>query len=177
MSEAIRIKGFEEAVKLVEHLPNALQKKVLVQIMKKAAMPVVMTARSMARGSSKRVAKSIKAWEPKGKTDPVVFVGPKFTRKGETDPWFAHIIEGGAKGEGRFTAKKSGWKNKATDDKKIFRFINAKRKGRQRYRSDQPGRPFMEPAVESHRERITNLFADDLNALIQKEIDKHKPNL
>lgn len=172
MINSVRIEGYEEAVKMLEHLPDKLQRRVLIRIMRQAAKPVVLTARTNVRSRSNRVAKSIKAWEPRGKSDAVLFVGPKKTSNRDKDPWFAHIIEGGAKGVGRFTVKKNAYKNAGDDRHKIFRFINAKRKGQQRYRKNQTAFPFMQPAVDQNRESVRSIFTKDIDTFIQNEIAK-----
>ena len=177
MSSGIKIQGYEEAVKMLEHLPDKLQRRVLIRIMKQAAKPVVLTARSLVSGKSKRVARSVTAWEPRGKTDPVVFVGPKKTSNPDRDPWFAHIIEGGSKG-----VKKSA-------GGKYFRFkgtanltgveIYTRKKLRRggvgtRYRKDAIASPFMQPAVDQNREAVKSYFIDDIDNIIQTEVNKLK---
>jgi HK97 gp10 family phage protein len=170
----VEIKGFAEAVKMLEHLDDKLQRRVLLRVMRNAAKPVISSAKSFVNSRSKRVAKSIKAFEPKDKTNPVLFVGPKFSKNREADPWFAHFIEFGAKGEGRFVRKQSSWRNTQDDRFKIFRFINAKRKGKQRYRADQTAYPFMEPAVNQNIKQVSDLFVNDIDNLIQNEVAKLK---
>jgi len=170
----IKLENYDKAVELLDVLPDRLQRKVLIKMLRKSAKPVVSAARSMASPISKRVAKSIKAFEPKRKSDAVLFVGPKRSSNRDADPWFAHMIEGGAKGEGRFTVKKTKLRSHLNDGKQIFRFINAKRKGLQRYRSDQPARPFMAPAVDSQRDNANSIFVNDLNSILQSEIEKLK---
>lgn len=173
MIKGVKVEGFAEAVALMKHLPNAVQKRTLERIFRDASKPIVAAAKSYVSGNSKRVARSIKAWAPRGKTDPVFFVGPKFSKNADADPWFAHMIEGGAKG----IKKSQGSKRLPHSTEKHLIFIRKSLKTAKnsfRYRANQPAKPFMEPAIEQNREMVSQRFTSELNTLIQNEINKSK---
>ncbi len=180
MSIGVRIQGNEEAIKMMRELADKDQKKVIIRVQRKAARPVIRAARSIVSTHSQTVAKSIKAFIPRGgrrRENPILFVGPKRSRNRDADPWYAHIIEGGAKGVGRFSASGSYGARSvraADSENDIFRFINSRRSGRERYRKDQQPKPFMEPAVNQNLEQVRQVMINDMAEHINKEVNRLK---
>jgi transposase len=171
----MRIEGLPEAIELLKDLPDKAQKRVLIRVMRKAVRPVVASAK--AGVSSNTVKQSIKAFEPKGsgrKENPVLLVAPRISPGNpDKDPWFAHMIEGGTKGTGKFGGKYGSRSKSARATKNdIFRFINAKRKGNQNYKKDTPAKPFMEPAIRQNMEGVKKTMIDEVLQHINREANK-----
>jgi HK97 gp10 family phage protein len=89
---------------------------------------------------------------PKRKNDKLVYLSgdlAMFAAGTGRNPWFAHFIEFGTSGIGRF-----------------------KKKGRTRYREDQPARPFMRPAFEETKEEMMENFKTSVWESITKYLNK-----
>lgn len=177
---AVQIRGNQEAIRMMRELADNDQKKVIIRVQRKAARPVIRTAKAIVGTNSQTVARSIKAFLPRGarkRENPILFVGPKRSRNRDADPWYAHIIEGGAKGVGRFSASGSyGARSvKAADSENdIFRMMNRNRSGLERYRRDQPPMPFMEPAVNQNIDRVRQIMIDEMLDHVNKEVNRLK---
>lgn len=174
------IQGLEVAREILKELPDKFQKRAVIRMYRRAVRPVVRAAKAGVP-QSKTVQQSIKAFEPRGSRkneNPVLFVGPKFNRNRDKDPWFAHMIEGGTQGTGKFGGK-YGARSRAAQDSKndIFRFINANRKGQQRYRRDQQAKPFMRPAVDGNIGSVRDAVTKDMIEHLQREAKKLRKNI
>lgn len=102
-------------------------------------------------GYSKTLEKSIGVFSSKSRNIPAVWIGPRTGKKSKYDAWFAHFIEFGVSGVGRFKG------------------------GRKRYRADMPARPFMRPSYDEVKERMTQSIADSFTVVLTKFIKKHAP--
>ncbi len=176
----MRLEGSSEAVELMKKLRDNDQKKVIVRVQRKAARPVVRAAKSNVSAHSNTVQRSVKAFLPRGarnRANPILFVGPRRSNNPDADPWYAHIVEGGAKGKGRFAKGGSyGARSEGARAKKneIFRFMNRSREGIQKYRADQQPRPFMKPAVDQNMQKVQQIMITDMSQHIASEIKKLK---
>jgi HK97 gp10 family phage protein len=168
--------GLDEAIELLKDLPEKAQKRVLIRVMRKATRPIVASAK--ANVSSGTVKRSIKAFEPRGsrrKENPVLLVAPKINPGSpDTNPWFAHFIEGGTDGVGEFGLgyKRAGSKSSRAAKNDIFRLINSNRKGFANYRKPQPAKPFMEPAIRQNMESVKKTMIDEVLQHINREASK-----
>jgi len=171
MSTNIQVIGNEEAIRSLMALDDKMQKRAIVKALKASAKPTLTRARQLARPSSKRVARSIKAWEARKVTFPLVLVAPKYTKNANTDPWFAHMIEGGTKGIKRSAGAKR--LPLSTDHKLIhIRSLLKNSKNGFGYRKDQPAKPFMQPAYDQTKEAVNNNITKELSSLIDKGLKK-----
>jgi HK97 gp10 family phage protein len=174
----MKVKGMQAAVEMLKEFTTDEQKKAVLEVQRKALRPIPRDARARLGGYSNRVSRSIKIWQPRGarkRENPALFVGVKSNWKGygdPKDPWFAHMIEYGSEGIKRKT-RPSG--STGRDDQQTpFRVRLANIPKGKRFRTDQPARPFMQPAIESNQERVSKVLIDDMSANIQKVVQKHK---
>ena len=164
MAQGIRLDGFAELEETLTGLSNATFAKSIVRAsLRKAAKPLIQSARAKVMGYSPTVGKSITvnyeskdgatiAIGPKRKNDKLVYLSgdlAMFAAGTGRNPWFAHFIEFGTSGIGRF-----------------------KKKGRTRYREDQPARPFMRPAFEETKEEMMENFKTSVWESITKYLNK-----
>lgn len=166
---AVTIDGLEEARRALQNLDDKMQRKTLVQVFRKAGRPIAVSARSNVRGISKRVAQSIYPWEARRAQNPMVFVGPKYSKNPAKDPWFAHMIEGGTKGE----KKSAGGKRLpySTDGRLIYiRKLLKKGKKGTTYRRDMPARPFMAPAFEQNQAKAGEIIVQEVSKIIDNAV-------
>lgn len=173
----VKLQGVDELYQLLGGLADeAVSKKVVRSALRRSVRPVIMSARSKVINYSKTVGKSITInyTSRDGRT---IGVGPKksgraidlgggeYDLSGIRDPWFAHYIEFGTSGIGRF-------KTPDPKRKKRSRFSQTFR----RYRADQPARPFLRPAFEETKQQVTDEFGQNLFKSIDnyiKRVSKH----
>jgi len=142
----IELQGYEQVMQRLDGLERNVNRKLAYQALRKASRILILAARQKIQSYSKTVAKSI-AINYQSRHQVLVAVGPKKTKA--RDPWYAHFIEFGTSGIGRF-----------------------KRKGRVRYRADQPARPFMRPAYDETQEQILEDFGTSVMEVIDKHVQK-----
>jgi len=143
---SIDLQGYDEVMKRLSGLEQNVNRRLAYQALRKASRILILAARQKIQSYSKTVAKSI-AINYQSRHQVLVAVGPKKTKA--RDPWYAHFIEFGTSGIGRF-----------------------KRKGRVRYRADQPARPFMRPAYDETQEQILEDFGKSVMEVIDKYVQK-----
>jgi len=143
---SIDLQGYDEVMKRLSGLEQNVNRRLAYQALRKASRILILAARQKIQSYSKTVAKSI-AINYQSRHQVLVAVGPKKTKA--RDPWYAHFIEFGTSGIGRF-----------------------KRKGRVRYRADQPARPFMRPAYDETQEQILEDFGTSVMEVIDKHVQK-----
>lgn len=178
MSQPIEIKGQQEAIAILKEFETRDQKKFLLNVMRKALRPIPRDARARLGGYSSRVAKSIKIWQPRGasrKDNPRLFVGVKSNWRGygdPKDPWFAHMIEYGSSG----IKKKSrpAGSTGSNDESTPFRVRVANLQKGDRFREDQPARPFMQPAIAANQDRASRILTEEMSTHLQKTVNRKK---
>jgi len=143
---SIELQGYEEVMKRLSGLEYKVNRRLAFQALRKASRILIVAARQKIQSYSKTVAKSI-AINYQSRHQVLVSVGPKKTKT--RDPWYAHFIEFGVSGIGRF-----------------------KGKGKQRYRADQPARPFMRPAYDETHQQIIDDFGKSVMEVIDKYTEK-----
>lgn len=143
---SIELQGYEEVMKRLDGLERNVNRRLAYQALRKASRILILSARRKVQDYSKKVSKSISI-NYQSRERVLIAVGPKRSKK--NDPWFAHFIEWGVSGVGRF-----------------------KRKGRKRYRADLPARPFMRPAFDETQEQILQDFGKSVMAVIDKYVEK-----
>jgi len=174
MAQSIQLDGFKELEKVLEGLSSKSYAKSIVKAgLRKASKPLIKSARSKVMGYSKTVGQSITI-NYQSRDGATIGIGPKkkngqvVAMDGDTafvvgvkDPWFAHYIEFGVSGIGKFRKKKN---TKGLS-------------GTRRYRADQPARPFMRPAFDETQAEIQQTFAKSIWESIEKYVDKHGTNV
>lgn len=170
MAQSIQLDGFKELEKVLEGLSSKSYAKSIVKAgLRKASKPLIKSARNKVMSYSPTVGKSITI-NYQSRDGATIGIGPKKKNGqvimldsetafvvGTKDPWFAHYIEFGVSGIGRFR------RNKNTKGLS----------GTRRYRADQPARPFMRPAFDETKEEIQKTFAQSIWESIEKYANKH----
>ena len=182
MATSIKLDGFAELEKVLEGLSTKAYAKGMVKSgLRRAAKPLIKAARDKVMNYSPTVGKSITV-NYQSRDGDTIGVGPK-RKRGQTiaviedssfvlgvkDPWYAHFIEFGVSGIGRFKGRKTYWLGKSG------KVRSAKPLERRRYRADQPARPFMRPAFEETREEMIQNFEKSIWESIEKYVEKHGP--
>lgn len=178
MSNKVTIEGQREAIDMLKEFQTPQQKKFLINLMRKALRPIPRDARSRLGGYSNRVSKAIRVWQPRGaarRDNPRLFVGVKSNWRGygdPTDPWFAHMIEGGTEGVKK-KERPSGTTGR-DDESSPFRVRMTNIPKGKRFRTDQKPRPFFAPAVEANRRKVEDVLVGEMTDNLQKTINRHK---
>jgi HK97 gp10 family phage protein len=165
MQPTIKIDGYNELSKLIDGLSASQSKSVVRSALRKASRPIILAARDKVGNYSKTLASSITVNYQSREGD-TIGIGPK--KKGRVidkgdgvidatnvkDPWFAHFVEFGVSGVGRF--------------KKI---------GKKRYRADQPARPFMRPAFDEKKQEVVDNMAESFRIALQNFLKRKAKNV
>lgn len=189
-----KLEGADKIKAMVKDLPAEVRNKVIRTAGIRAMKPLREAARQNIQkyaGRMKNTAKlasMIVSFADTTQKDGSVVTGPK--RTGKNKFWFAHFIEFGVKGIGRFTGrrKKKGVTIKIVRKRKSKQneylvydkpgsytvqqggvkaaFNKTKLVGRVRYRKDQPAMPFMEPAFASTKGRMISEYATELRTAV-----------
>lgn len=175
-----QFKGFAGAVAILEDLSTKDQKRMLLNVMRKALKPVVSAARVNLGGESKRVEKAIRTWAPRSRgsssDNPVLFTGVKSNWRGygdPVDPWFAHIIEYGTDGVKK--KKHRGSRSNPHNGKDSpFRFMVAKTPIGKPYRYAIPGNNFFGRAVRDNQDKVGQFLETEVANDLVKRIERKK---
>lgn len=143
---------FENVRSVLQGMGDTVTRGLLTTAGRLAVKPLVKEARRRAPKRTRNLAKSIGVITERGgnRYGANIVVAPRSGRRQKHDGWYAHIVEGGAKGIVKNTGK---------------RF----KKG-QRYRKDIPGRPFFEPAVAATETQISKDYAENINTALERKI-------
>lgn len=174
MSAIVRytMQGLEGATRMLEGVSDKLQRSILVKVMQKAGAPIANSARAKVRPVSKRVAKAIKVWDFKKSKTPNVFVGTRYSKDTQKDPWFAHMIEGGTKGVKQNRVHRSKALQSDPENIRVRSIVKQTGQGKA-YRRDMPSRPFMQPAINENQSKMVNIMTNEYGAIIEKELKKY----
>lgn len=166
------IEGFDRAVKALDALPDKFQKRALMPMLRRSTRPMIRAARSrlLAYGSSyKNLSKSIGNITAKSR-NAIIYVGPRVKGKWKFIGYIAHWVEYGTKG---IKGKGSGTRSWSRTDKNVQfgEWVGGIPKGG-RYRSDQPAKPFMRPAIDSEKNNVAKLVTQNFRDHLQTQINR-----
>ncbi len=182
MSNNIKIEGFKEAQQIMKHLPEKLQRNVLLKLERKGTKPLIIAARNNARTISEGMAKSIGNITSKNKKVARILVGPRVkTGKNKKYAWYAHFVEYGVSGiVGYKSPTGKGYKREYSDNPDFIPWVGKLKQG-ERYRTNQPARPFMRPAIDSKKtaveQKTTKLFQDHIHKETEKLVNRYSKTL
>lgn len=169
MDNLVTIQGFEEAKKVLDSLPDKFQKQVVNIILRKSAKIFIDSAKSkcLAYGAEfTKLADSI-GIIPVKTENPVVVAGIRVKGKYKYTGYIGAWVEYGVRG---IKTKLSSTVKKQGDES--FRMWVGKVKKGERYRDDQPPRPFMRPAADSTREPMQADVARQFENHLYSETEK-----
>lgn len=168
----LQIEGFREAMKILDELPYKTKKKVIISILRKAVKPIVKEAQANVRNISDGTAKSIGSQLTRG-SKLGIKVKPRTTGKYKDYGFKAHWIEFGTSGIISKPGRKNFKTSRADDNPNFAVWVGKKKKG-ERYRVDQPAKPFMRPAIAAKKEEVKKLMKKLITEDIDKTIQKFK---
>jgi HK97 gp10 family phage protein len=164
----IKLLGQKELEQILKKLPDKLTRKFVLASWRKSAKPIINAAKNNIKGYSKSIASTIGNITGRSKKYPTIYVGPRAKAgKNKDKAWLATIIEYGASG----TKTKSSKTKRISDDPK-FAWVGKIKRG-QKYRQDQPARPFMRPAILNNQESVKNNFFQEMKVVLQKQVNKY----
>lgn len=163
---AIEFQGLKEFEHVLQNMDKALSRKVINSALMHAAKPMEQSAKAKVPKKTGTLARSIKARTSASRVDiPAVIVGPRYGGPKATDGWYAHFIEFGVKGIGKF--KTMGGKDR-----------KRRPQLRRRYRADIAPNPFMVPAImqtkDEVRDRLSSSLARTLDVYVRRYGNKVK---
>lgn len=169
MQTRIEIEGFAEMVKMLDQLPDKLQKQAILNIERKSTKPVIQAAKSklLSYGSNyKKLASSIVNITAKSK-NPIIYAGPSVKGRFKYIGYIARWVEYGTSG----IIEKKGRSKSQPGNKNEFAWVGALKKG-SRYRADQPDKPFMRPAIDEKKSAVKDLFINNMKTYLDQVVSK-----
>lgn len=164
--------GTKELIEFLETLPEDIRPQVEGKIIKENMKPLVKSARAKVRSVSNSVAKTIGTWKSKSYNG-VWITGPRKDRKMYRDQnWFAHFIEYGTSGIKQKKTKRSGRFRRGISSE-YAGYVASKKKD-ERYRPDQPARPFMRPAWAETQAQITRDILKDAEKAVYRDFKRYR---
>lgn len=164
----IKLLGEKEIEQILNKLPAKLTRKFILASWRKSAKPIINAAKSNIQSYSKSIAKTIGNITGRSKRYPTIYVGPRAKAGTFKDKaWLAPIIEFGSSG-----TKKKDSNVKRVSDNPRFAWVGKIKRG-QKFRQDQPARPFMRPAILNNQESVKNNFFREMKVVLQKQVDKY----
>jgi len=101
MSEQVQIIGFDKLIYCLNHLPEKTSYRIVIQALKRAAKPILRTARQNVPKRTRNLMKSIQVFPSKSREFPAVWIGVRSGRRSKFDGWYGHFIHFGTKGFGK----------------------------------------------------------------------------
>lgn len=165
----IEVEGYAEAKRILDELPNTMQKRMLLAALRASAKPMLQSARSKVPVRTGKLKKQLRTVRYKdrntSKSEVAIAVKPVFERtkkKGAVNEYYGKFIHEGT-ADPR-TSKKG--KLLVFDDaqgKKVFvRSVKGIRPT-----------PYLEQAYTENSERMAAIFGDELAAAVEKFVNKN----
>lgn len=176
-----KVEGFDAARKVLDVLPDKFQRKIVNKFFRRALKIFTRAAQQnllQYGGQYSDLAKAIGVLTPKAsrtKGNPVMIAGIRVKGKYKYTGYYGHWIEYGVRGVKSKLSSSDHRKGDGQDKK--FRVIVARKEKGERYRADQPPRPFMRPAVDQTRPTVESSVIIDMQEHIDKEVGKQVQRL
>ena len=165
----IKVEGYAEAKRMLDELPNAMQKRMLLTVLRGSAKPMLQAARSKVPVRSGKLKKKLRIVRFKdrsaSKSEVSVAVKPVFEvtkKKGAVNEYYGKFIHEGTKDPR--TSKKG----------KLLVFENERgEKVFTRSVKGIPAMPFLEQAYTENNDRTVAMFGDELATAVEKFVTQH----
>ena len=165
----IKVEGYAEAKRILDELPNAMQKRMLLTVLRGSAKPMLQAARSKVPVRSGKLKKKLRIVRFKdrsaSKSEVSVAVKPVFEgtkKKGAVNEYYGKFIHEGTKDPR--TSKKG----------KLLVFENERgEKVFTRSVKGIPAMPFLEQAYTENNDRTVAMFGDELATAVEKFVTQH----
>ncbi|MEI3541165.1 MAG: HK97-gp10 family putative phage morphogenesis protein [Alistipes onderdonkii] len=165
----VKVEGYVEAKQILDQLPNAMQKRMLLTALRGSAKPMLQSAKSKVPVRSGKLKKKLRIVRFKdrqaSKSEVSIAVKPVFEvtkKKGAINQYYGKFIHEGT--QDPRTSKKG----------KLLVFDNER--GEKVFTRSVKGikaTPFLEQAYTENNERTVALFGDELAAAIEKFVAKN----
>mgnify|MGYP000721234473 CR=1 FL=1 len=165
----IKVEGYAEAKRILDELPNAMQKRMLLTALRGSAKPMLQSAQSKVPVRSGKLKKQLRIVRFKdrlaSKSEVSVAVKPVFERtkkKGAINEYYGKFIHEGTNDPR--TSKKG----------KLLVFENER--GEKVFTHSVkgiPATPFLEQAYTENNDRTVAMFGDELAAAVEKFVTQH----
>lgn len=165
----VKVEGYVEAKRILDELPNNMQKKMLAAALRSSAKPMLQSAKSKVPVKSGKLKKQLRIVRFKdrsaSKSEVSVAVKPVFEvtkKKGAVNEYYGKFIHEGTKDPR--TSKKG----------KLLVFENER--GEKVFTRSVKGikaTPFLEQAYTESNERTVAIFGDELAAAVEKFVAKN----
>jgi len=152
---SLNVDGIKDLQREIEKLKARTGKKQLDYALRRAAKPLIKTARKNIKGVSRTLAMSIGVIIAKRTRNPLVFVGPRIGRRSKFDGWFAHFYEYG-------TTLRMPRRRKVLKFDKDGKTIYAKQA------EEIKATPFMRPAWDSMKTTVLANISKEMKNLLVK---------
>ncbi|WP_418991118.1 hypothetical protein [Alistipes sp.] len=165
----LKVEGYAEAKRILDQLPNTMQKRMLAAALRGSAKPMLRSAKGKVPVRSSRLKKQLRIVRIKDRNAPKsevdIAVKPVFERtkkKGAVNEYYGKFIHEGTKDPR--TSKKG----------KLLVFVDAQ--GKKIFVCSVKGirpTPYLEQAYSENSERTVALFGDELAAAVEKFVAKN----
>jgi len=153
MSGELQLIGDKELRKILEKLPEKVDVRLLNAAGRRAAKPLVRSARRKAPSKTGNLRKSIGTRARRAENGvSTIVIGPRTGKRQKFDGWYAHFVEFGTRG--------------------IVRYNTKHRKKGQRYKPDNKAKPFMRPAYDQEKANMMKEYEKEVAFVTQKYLDK-----
>lgn len=165
----VKVEGYEQAKKILDELPNNMQKRMLLAALRGSAKPMLQSAKAKVPIKSGKLKKTLKIVRFKdrnaSKSEVAVAVKPVFERtskKGAVNQFYGKFIH-----EGTADVRKSR-KGKFL----VFENQEGDKVFVKSVKGIKPS-PFLEQAYSESNERTVAIFGDELAAAVEKFVSKN----
>lgn len=166
----IKLIGANELQQIFKLLPHKMQRNQFLKALRRAAKPIEQAAKANIGGYSKTIAQNIGSFPGKNNKVASIYTGVKVGRKSKgKDPWYSVFTEFGTKGIKR--RRKQGYKRTENDNSKFSWFVGHIKPGN-RFRKDQPAKPFMRPAIQANMPQSETIIQTELAGILLTAINK-----
>ena len=165
----LKVEGYAEAKRIIDELPNSMQKRMLLAALRSSAKPMLQSAKEkvpVRSGKLKRQLRIVRYRDRNAsKSEVAIAVKPVFERtkkKGAINEYYGKFIH---EGTADVRKSKSG---------KLLVFENES--GEKVYARSVKGikpTPYLEQAYTENSERVVAAFGDDLAVAVEKFINKN----
>jgi len=170
-----KLEGYDEAIRILNKLPDKLQKNVLLKILRKSGKILIDKARArlLTYGNQySELAKAIGNITRRNRDKPQyvnILVGPRVKGKWKYVGYIAHWVEYGVHGIKKNRSTR-GRDNAGHDD--IWGVIVGGTQFGERYRKDQPAKPFMRNSIKTMMPVMKKHTEFQLKTHLDKEVQK-----
>jgi len=171
---SIKIEGYDELIKLMDKMPEAVQRRNVLQIFRHAIKPLIKSAKSKLKmhGSGySNLARAIGTWNGKSRKSPNLFAGPRVKGRWRDIGYMGHWVEYGTSGIKQKNRGTRSWQ-KTEENEAFAKVVGTLPKGA-RYRQDQRPKPYMRPAIDEQMPTVRREIEKQMKFQIERIMKKN----